>query len=298
LMLLTAFAMALIPGSGWLTGIIWGPFIQGQMEMSGMYYVNFSSWIQVLLLPIAIATILLVIGGLIFLRPEEKLSRNAIIKVKAQQSSKMTRHEAITAIILCGVFVLSLTASLHGLSVAIICISAMLLFFVFGVLETTDFNTAANWNLVVFIAMTLSLGGIFALTGISNWLSGIVVPALAPIASNPWLFVFSAMIFFFVWSLIDVAMFIPTIAIMVPILPDIQAAYNIHPLVFIAMFILAGNAFFLMYQNMWAVMSGSIAGERAWKNKHLTTYGLLYAATCLIALIPAIPVWISLGYFG
>ena len=298
LILLTAFAMALIPGSGWITGVIWGPFIQGQVEAAGMTgLVTFNSWLSVLLLPVAISTILLVALGLLFLKPEQKLSKEAFAAVKNQSLEKMSKNEIISAVILMVVFAASLTGSLHGLSTAVICIVAMLAFFVFGVLETKDFNVAANWNLVIFIAMALGLGAIFAATGISGWLSGIVVPALKPVAGNPWLFVFGVTAFMFVWSMIDVAMFIPTIAIMVPILPDIQAAYQISPLVWIAIFILAGNAFFLSYQNMWAVMSRSIAKDkdRPWKNKHMSIYGLLYFATCLLALIPTIPLWIHLG---
>ena len=297
LILLTSFAMALIPGSGWLTGVIWGPFIQGQMANAGIE-VTFGDWIGVLLVPVIIATVLLVAGGLLFLKPEEKLSKEAIEAVKKQPMGKMGKNEIISAVILISVFALSLTSSLHGLSTAIICIAAMLCFFVFGVLETKDFNSGANWNLVIFIAMAFSLGPIFYATGISDWLSGIVVPTLAPIAGNPWLFVFVVTAFLFLWSLVDVAMFLPTISIMAPILPRIQEAYQISPLVWIAILILAGNAFFLAYQNMWAVMSRSIAEDRAWTNRHQSRYALIYFAACLIALTVAIPMWIYAGLLG
>ena len=299
LIILTAFAMALIPGSGWITGVIWGPFIQGQVEQAGMIgLVTFNSWLGVLLLPVAIVTVLLVVGGLLILKPEEKISKEAIEAVRKQPMEKMNRNEIISAAILILVFALSLTSSIHGLSTAIICIAAMLCFFVTGVLDTKDFNAAANWNLVVFIAMAFSLGPIFNETGISEWLSGIVVPALRPIAGNPWLFVFVVTVFMFIWSLIDVAMFLPTISIMAPILPRIQEAYQISPMVWIAIFILAGNAFFLAYQNMWAVMSRSIAEDRAWTNKHQSMYGLLYFVACLLALAVAVPMWVSAGLFG
>jgi len=294
LIILTAFAMALIPGSGWLTGVIWGPFIQGQMANAGIM-VTFGDWLGVLLVPVIIVTILLVAGGLLILKPEEKLSAEVIEAVKKQPLGKMSRNEIISAVILIGVFGLSLTGSLHGLSTAIICIFAMLCLFVFGVLEPNDFNSAANWNLIVFIAMAFSLGPIFNATGISDWLAGIIVPALEPIAGNPWLFVFAITAFMFVWSLVDVAMFLPTISIMAPILPRIQEAYQIDPLVWIAIFILAGNAFFLSYQNMWAAMSRSIAADRAWTNAHQSKYGLLYLAACLLALLVAIPMWINAG---
>ena len=297
LILLSSFAMALIPGSGWLTGVIWGPFIQGQMANAGVE-VTFGDWLGVLLVPVIIATVILAAGGLLLLKPEEKLSQEAIEAVKKQPIDKMGKNEMVSAVILILVFGLSLTASVHGLSTAIICIAAMLCFFAFGVLDVKDFNGGANWNLVIFIAMAFSLGPIFYATGISEWLSGIVVPALEPIAGSPWLFVFSVTTFMFFWSLVDVAMFLPTISIMAPILPKIQEAYQISPFVWIAIFILTGNAFFLAYQNMWAVMSRSIAGDRAWTNKHQSIYGLLYFAACLIALIVAIPMWINAGLFG
>ncbi|MCL2357440.1 MAG: SLC13 family permease [Defluviitaleaceae bacterium] len=297
LVLLTAFAMALIPGSGWLTGVIWGPFIQGQLANAGVY-ITFGDWLDVLLVPVIIATVFLVVGGFLLLKPEEKLSADAINAVKKLPPEKMTKNEIISAVILLLVFALSLTHSFHGLSTAIICIAAMICFFVFGVLETKDFNAAANWDLVIFIAMAFSLGPIFSATGISDWLSGIVVPAIAPIAGNPWVFVIIVATFFFLWSLVDVAMFLPTISIAAPILPAIQEMYGINPIVWVAIFILAGNAFFMAYQNMWAVMSRSIAGERAWTTKHQSIYGLIYFAGCLVALLVAIPMWMNAGLFG
>jgi len=73
---------------------------------------------------------------------------------------------------------------------------------------------------------------------------------------------------------------------------------KISPMVWIAIFILAGNAFFMAYQNMWAVMSRSIAEDRAWTNQHQGIYGLLYFVACLLAILTAIPMWINAGLFG
>jgi hypothetical protein len=102
----------------------------------------------------------------------------------------------------------------------------------------------------------------------------------------------------FLWRFVDVAIFIPTMAIMAPILPAIQNAYGISPLIWPAVFVMAGNSFILAYQNMWAMMSRSIAGDRAWGNAHLGAYGALYIAACLAALVAAVPVWIGMGLFG
>jgi hypothetical protein len=101
----------------------------------------------------------------------------------------------------------------------------------------------------------------------------------------------------FLWRFVDVAMMLPTVAVMIPLLPAIYEAYGINPLVWLPIFVMASNAFFLAYQNMWAVMSQAMAGERAWTGKHLSAYGTLYFAACIIALFAAVPLWIMQGLF-
>ena len=300
LILLTAFGMALIPGSGWMSGVLWGPIISGMInsvpQTQGL--VTFNSWFNVLFIPNTITTILLIAGSLIFLKPKGDLSRDAIDAIKEQRGEKIDRHEIITAVILMAVFVLFLTNRLHGLPDPAVCLAAVFMFFLSGVLDANDFNTGINWDLVVFIAMALSLSSIFSETGISGWLMSIVVPALSPISENPYLFMFSIMTFVFLWRFIDVALFIPTIAILVPILPAIQESYNISPLIWLFVFVTAGNSFIMAYQNMWAMMSRSIAGARAFTNKHLAIYGIVYTIAGYISLIAAIPLWINNGLFG
>jgi di/tricarboxylate transporter len=300
LILLTAFAMALLPGSGWLSGSLWGPIISGMInavpQTQGI--VTFNSWFSVLFLPTALTTILLIAGSLLVFKPKGALAKDAIDSLKEQPVQKMSRHEIIAGIVLVAVFLMFLTNRVHGLPDAALCLAAVFAFFAFGILESKDFNAGVNWDLIVFVAMALSLASIFSETGISRWLAGIVVPALAPIAVNPWLFMFGIMIFMFLWRFIDVAFFIPTMAIMVPILPSIQEAYQISPLIWPAVFVMAANCFFLAYQNMWALMSQAIAGDRAWDNKHLSIYGILYFIACMFALTVAIPIWIHAGLFG
>jgi len=299
LILLTAFGMALIPGAGWLTGIIAGPFVQGLMDatpgLEGL--VTFNSWLSVMFLPSVIVTVLLIGGSLLFLKPKEGISREAMAAIKEQPLEKMSRHEVIATVILTVTFALFITSSLHGLSISIVCIGAMIAFFLFGVLEAKEFNTGVNWDLIIFVAMALSLGSIFSETGIADWLAGIIVPALSPISGNPWVFVLGITVFMFIWRFADIAVFLPTIAIVIPILPSVQEAYQISPLVWLPVLIMAGNAFFLAYQNIWAMMSRSIAGDRAWSNKHLGVYGIVYFIACLLALAMVIPLWINAGLF-
>ena len=299
LILLTAFAMTMIPGSGWLSGQLGGPIMQSMFESAGMSnVVTFRSWADVLLLPMMIVTGIVAVGGLLILKPSQPISKTVIDEIKTKSIPKISRHEGTAAIILIGVFIMFLTNSLHGIPDVAVCLAAVFIFFISGVLESKDFNTAVNWDIVIFIGTAISLGSIFTETGISLWLSGIIVPAIGPITANPWIFTFTIVTIMFLWRFVDVAIFIPTIAILVPILPAIQAEYQIHPLIWLAAIVMATNAFFMAYQNIWAVMSRAIAGDRAWGNKHMGIYGTLYFAACLIALTVAIPMWTNAGLFG
>ena len=300
LILLTAFGMALIPGSGWLSGALWGPIISGMINaipsMEGL--VTFDSWFSVLFVPMILTTILMIIGSLFVLKPDEKLSENVVDSLKSLPIVKMGRQEIGAAIILVAVFILMLTSGYHGMSDAALCLLAVVAFFLFGILEAKEFNTSVNWDLVCFIAMALGLGSIFTETGISYWLAGVIVPAIAPISRNPWLFIFGALVFMFLWRFFDVAILVPTMAIMIPVLPSIYEAYGISPLVWLAIFVMSANCFFMAFQNMWAMLSVSIAGDRAWTTKHLGVYGIIYFAACMLSLLAAIPMWTNAGLFG
>ena len=60
------------------------------------------------------------------------------------------------------------------------------------------------------------------------------------------------------------AVFVPTFAIFVPILPEIANNFGVNPLVWLGLFIMGANCFFLSYTNMFALVSEALAKERSW----------------------------------
>ena len=295
LIMLTVFAMAILPGSGWLTGVLWGPIVQGFYNRVPQlsHLINFDTWFQVMLLPQIIISLSLVIISFIILRPEDRISSASIF---LDNSGKIvfSKTEKSAGFILLLVFALFITSGLHGIPTAAICLAAVIAFFVFKILSPEDIGTGISWDMVIYVAMALSINSIFSETGISSWLSAIIVPSLAPIAGNPLIFALAMMLFLFAWRFIDIAMFLPTIAILVPILPSIEAAYGISPLMWLPMFIMAANCFFMNYQNMWAMMGSTIAGDRSWKAKHLAVYGTIYFVICMIVVTVFVPIWMNL----
>ncbi|MCL2066210.1 MAG: anion permease [Treponema sp.] len=297
LIMLTAFTMALLPGSGWLTGVLWGPIIQGLYnavpETAGL--INFETWLSVMLLPQALVSLLLVVTGYFALRPKEKLSAEVFSAIQKGEKISLSKQEKITGIILLIVFALFITSRLHNLPAAAVCLSAVIAFFVFKVLTPEDIGTGINWDMVIFTAMALSINSIFTATGISAWLSGIIIPAIKPIAGSQMVFALVMLLILFAWRFFDIAMFIPTMAILVPVLPSIREAYGINPLLWLPLFIMAANCFFMNYQNMWAMMGCGIAGERSWAPRHLAVYGVIYFIICMIVIAVLVPIWINMG---
>jgi len=297
LIMLTAFSMALLPGSGWLTGVLWGPIVQGLYngvpEMTGL--INFDSWLSVMLLPMIIVSILLVVISYFVLRPEDKLSKEVFASLQTGEKTKLTKDEKSAGIILLIVFALFITSGLHGLPVAAICLAAVIAFFVLKILTPEDIGTGISWDLVIFVAMALSINGIFKETGISTWLSNIIVPAVGPFAGNPWTFAVIMLVILFAWRFFDIALFIPTMAILIPVLPAIEEAYGINPLLWLPLFIMSANVFFMNYQNMWAMMGSNIAGDRSWTPKHLAIYSVIYFLLCLIVIAVIVPIWLRMG---
>lgn len=297
LILLTAFIMALVPGEGWLTGSLTGPVIQGSYEsveaLKGV--LTSGSYLKVTFIPLEIATILTLIGSLIFMRPEEQMSAEAAEAIRSQHLDKISRDEIISAVILTASFILFFFGERFGISSLVVCLGATFLFFAFGIIKPQDIGTGISWDLIVFLGIALALGGICQSTGIIDWLSSLLVPALAPVASNPFLFVAAFTAFLFIWHFIDIACYFPTFIILPPILPAIQKAYGIDPLVFVPMLALGCCAFFMSYENQWVIMSENIAGDRAWTNGHRLTYSCIYFGASLIAMLICVPLYQSWG---
>lgn len=303
LILLTALMTALIPGTGWLTGSLFGPIIQGLYEtvpeLSGV--VTFNSWAKVALLPLGIVAILLIVGGYFLFKPQKKLDITKETFVEDYKKlGAMTAPEKWSAIILTLSFVMFLTSGfgLHTLPDQAIVLGATFLLAVTGVLQANDVGTGVNWDNVIFIGTAMSLSAVFAGVGLSEWISSILVPLLEPISGNTWVFVYSIVLVMFVWRFFDIAILIPTMAILVPTLPMIGQEFGIDPLVWVPIFVMVANSFFLSYTNVFVMVGQSVVGEKGWTQKQINKYGILYGVACLIALAIAIPYWTSLGLFG
>jgi len=74
LILITAWAMAVIPGTGWLTGSLYGPILSGfYASIPQLGAIAFNDWAKALFLPMMLISTLTVLGGYFVLKPSEPL---------------------------------------------------------------------------------------------------------------------------------------------------------------------------------------------------------------------------------
>ncbi len=300
LLLLSAWAMAVIPGTGWLTGSLHGPIIMGMFgavpELKGV--LTFDSYLQVMLLPALVLTLLLIVGGYFALKPKEPITlKKEYFQEEYTKLGAWSKDQTLSAIVLTICFLMFFTNKIHGIPDGATVLGGMFLLTVFGVIKGAEFGTGISWDLIMFIGVAMSIGGVFGVTGVSKWLVGVLVPVIAPLTASPWVFCYSIILLFFVLRFFDVAVFIPTMAILIPVLPQISSEFGINPMVWVPLFIMAANCFFLTYTNMFAMVAESIAKERSWTSGQSTTYGLVYGVAVLITLAISIPYWTSIGMF-
>jgi anion transporter len=296
--LLVAWSMVLIPGTGWLTGSLWGPMGMGIFgSTAGLEgIITFDSWLKALLLPAIVLSLVFITLLYKFLKPPQGIRVDrAAFKSEYRTLRKISFQEKATLIILALTFLLLVTAQLHQIPDVAICLGAFVLLVTLGIIRVNDIGSGISWNLVIFFGAAMGLNSIFQETGVSRFLGDSFTPLANNLGSNVWLLLFGFLIFLFIWRFLDITQLYATMAFLLPLLPVLAANFQINPLVIFAVVIMAGNCFFAAYQQPFVVAAESIAGKASWSHGQLRKAALLYFAACLVTLAVSIPYWKLVG---
>ena len=292
ILLLTAWAMMVIPGIGWPTGSLLGPVLTGIFgTVSNFPEISFAGWCSAALFPTVLVTACLIIGSLLMLRHSKpvQLSSDAFLDVY-RKLPQFSRDEKVTLAVLAGSFLLLATGSLHGIPDAAVCLFGFFILCVFGVIQTKEIAGGISWNIVLFVGATMSIGEIFSYSGVSEWFSEILLPLFSDI-SSPVVLILLMMLLLFAWRFVDVALLTPTVIVLAPVLPQFRQLYGIHPFVWIPVLSFVICSFFLRYQNMFLMIGETTLGENGWTGKYRVRYALLYFGAALLAIALSIPYW-------
>jgi len=296
--LLTAWAMVLIPGTGWLTGSLWGPigggFFEAIPDLRGV--MTFDSWSKTMLLPAEVLALVFILGLYAIMKPSEPLNIDPnTFKTEYKNLGPTTFREKATLIILVLAFLMFVTGQWHQISNVAIALGAFFLLAVFNVIELKDIGPGISWNLVIFAATTLSMAAVFYDSGVSSFLSAVLAPLAGSLAASPWLYLFGVLVVLIVWRFIDVSQLNPTMPIIIPVFAIIAREFGISPLVSFSLIVMAGDSFFMSYQQPFVLMAEVVAGKTRWTPAQLAKGGLVYFVACLITLAISVPYWQVVG---
>jgi anion transporter len=299
LILLAAWSMVVIPGGGWLTGSLWGPagigFFAATPKLQGV--IQFDSWLKAMLVPSAILSLLFILALYWVMKPAEELDIDReVFKSEFKALGPISFKEKATLSILLATFLLLVTGRMHEIPDVTVCLGAFSLLAAFGVIKAQDIGTGISWDFVLFIGTIMGLGLLLQETGVANFLSQSFSPVMGALASgNRWLLIYVLLIFFFLVRFVDVAQLYATIPFVVPFLPMLAADFGIDPLVIFFLFIMAGNCFFMAYQQPFVIIGESIAGKASWTPVQLRQAGIIYLFACLVTLAISLLYWKAVG---
>ncbi len=296
LICLSAWGTAVLPGTGWLTGSLWGIFMMGFYPAEMKPLVTFDAWFLYMALPWFLITVLFL--GLLYvvLRPKERLtiSKETFHKQYAQLGP-ITRQEALTAVILLGALVLFATDRLHGLPTAAVALLTLFALIMSGILEPPEISTGVNWDIINFFGVVVGLTGIFVKTGISDWARPFIEPAILAWAPYPIYFLLVVTIGFWVVRFVDVPWGFATIALAAPLFIPLYREFGLHPAFVSVAVIAAGNSFFLPYQQPFILIAEAGTKSRAWAPGHVTVGGVVYAVSVIAAILISSFYWKAMG---
>lgn len=293
---LIAFAMCIFPGTGWMTGSLSGPIMMGFLPAELRPLATFDNWFKIMALPWFTVTVVYVVLVYLFMKPKEAIgiSRDTFERQYAELGP-VTRQEILAAVILLGALVLFTTERWHGIPAAASAMLVLILLLLCGIVDAREIGTGANWDIIVFFGVSLSLSTIFMDGKVSAWIAPLLEPSLLSLAPNPLLFMAAATSGMLLLRFIDVPWGYSAIALTVTLLIPLWNQFGIHPLVVTFAYLAGLNFFLLPYQQPWVLMAEGIIRHRGWASRHVAAAGLCYIVAVAVALLVSVPYWGMIG---
>lgn len=290
LIILSTFEMAVLPGCALLTGALWGPYVAGLFANQGLP-LGWVEYARVMFVPTAVWCVLVLVGNMIALRPEGDLGvTHALVRDELARLGGLSGAERFTALVVAASIVAWASQPWHRIPPEAIGMLALTALFAGGVLTAPEIGTGIPWHLALFVGGMLSVGTVITTYKIGAWLSGFIVPVVAPVAASPLLLVAVLGVCAMAMRFIDPVGFI-TIAAFFLALVGVSPSWGVSPLVLTGIVLLPLHVFWFNYQNIWIVMTEGITKKRAYTDANRLRLASVYAVATIVAL------WVAVGFW-
>ncbi|HCF51135.1 MAG TPA: tricarboxylate transporter, partial [Syntrophomonas sp.] len=170
LIVITAWASAVFPGTGWYTGSLYGPVLTGFLPAEMQSIATEGVWFKVMGLPWIFITVAFFVIIYFMLRPEEKLhiTREKFASLYLNLGNTGKSEKIVLTTLLAVLLCLPLQ-KLLGLASFQIMLLGFLIFLLTRVIGKQDIGTGISWDIILFIGVIIGLPDIIIISGIAGW---------------------------------------------------------------------------------------------------------------------------------
>ena len=249
-------------------------------------------------LPPTLVVVIIVLASTMFLyRPESK----AQVSYKMVQNQlgvlgSLSQKEWITLGVLCFTVAGWLTISYHGIDGAWIALISLCVLINTGVLGWGMLKRGIDWELLLYMGVTLSIPILLTQAKIDEWLVGLASPVILPLLDHPALSFVAITLVAYAVKMVFTS-FLTVVTLTVALLP-LSIDMGISPWI-MAMIILVGSeVWFFTFQVDWHTLAYSTTEGKGFSYPLMYRINPIYALAYIVALIVAIPYWRYLGLMG
>ncbi len=254
-------------------------------------------WFLAALPPTLVVIIIILSSSILLYRPESqpKISYT-MVQTQLEILGKLSHKEWISLAVLCFTVGGWLTTSYHGIDGAWIAIIAFAVLVNTAILDWGVMRKGIDWELLIYMGVTLSLPTILKQAKIDQWLVDMISPVIQPFMDSPaWFFIIIALLTYAL-KLIFTS-FLAVVTLCVALLP-LSVDVGMSPWIIAMIILIASEVWFFPYQVDWHMLAYSTTDGKGFSYPLMCRINPIYAVAYIIALVVAIPYWRYLGLMG
>lgn len=254
-------------------------------------------WFLAALPPTLVVMVIILACSVVIYRPESqpKISYT-MVETQLEILGPLSYREWISLLVLCFTVGGWLTGSYHGIDGAWIAIIAFAILVNTGLLDWNMIHKGIDWELLIYMGVTLSLPTLLKQAKIDQWLVEVISPMILPFVDSPALFFIVIAILTYVVKLVFTS-FLAVVTLCVALLP-LSIDVGMSPWIIAMVILIASEVWFFPYQVDWHMLAYSTTDGKGFSYPLMCRINPIYAVAYIIALIVAIPYWRYLGLMG
>jgi anion transporter len=189
-----------------------------------------------------------------------------------------------------------LTISYHGIDGAWIALLAFCVLVNTGVLGWQNLKKAIDWELLLYMGVTLGIPILLTQARIDQWLVELINPIIEPFMNHQaWFFLIIALLTYALKLFFTSFLAVVTLSVaLVPLSIDV----GMSPWIIAMIVLMASEVWFFPFQVDWHTMAYSTTEKKGFSYPLMCRLNPVYALAYIIAMIAAIPYWRYLGLMG